>query len=79
MAVSRFAFRVSRFAFRVSRFAFRVSRLGRRRRSRNRVQATRFRFWLWLIRIVGVIVPRRLRRDWHQSRSGTNDHLMCRI
>ena len=31
------------------------------------VQATRFRFWLWLIRIVGVIVPRRLRRDWPQE------------
>jgi len=31
------------------------------------VQATRFRFWLWLIRIVGVIMPRRLRRDWRQE------------
>jgi len=30
-------------------------------------QATRFRFWLWLIRIVGVIVPRRLRADWRQE------------
>jgi predicted permease len=28
---------------------------------------TRFRFWLWLIRIVGVIVPRRLRADWRQE------------
>jgi len=28
---------------------------------------TRFRFWLWLIRIVGVIVPRRLRTDWRQE------------
>jgi putative ABC transport system permease protein len=27
----------------------------------------RFRFWLWLIRIVGVIVPRRLRADWRQE------------
>jgi putative ABC transport system permease protein len=27
-------------------------------------QRTRFRFWLWLIRVVGVIVPRRLRPDW---------------
>jgi predicted permease len=26
--------------------------------------ATRFRFWLWLIRFVGVLVPRRLRADW---------------
>jgi putative ABC transport system permease protein len=25
---------------------------------------TRFRFWLWLIRLTGVIVPRRLRVDW---------------
>ena len=30
-------------------------------------QTTRFRFWLWLIRIVGVIVPRRLRSDWRQE------------
>jgi hypothetical protein len=28
------------------------------------MQTTRFRFWLWLIRFVGVIVPRRLRSDW---------------
>jgi predicted permease len=28
---------------------------------------TRFRFWLWLIRIIGVIVPRRLRADWRQE------------
>src|SRR5256885_10515372 len=27
-------------------------------------QPTRFRFWLWLIRIIGVIVPRRIRADW---------------
>ena len=27
-------------------------------------RTTRFRFWLWLIRAIGVIVPRRLRRDW---------------
>src|SRR5438045_7586250 len=30
-------------------------------------QTTRFRFWLWLIRIIGVIVPRRLRSDWRQE------------
>ncbi|MGE0128679.1 MAG: ABC transporter permease [Blastocatellales bacterium] len=30
-------------------------------------QTTRFRFWLWLIRAVGVIVPRRLRADWRQE------------
>src|SRR4030095_12997964 len=28
---------------------------------------TRFRFWLWLIRVIGVIVPRRLRCDWKQE------------
>jgi len=28
---------------------------------------TRFRFWLWLIRMIGVIVPRRLRADWKQE------------
>jgi putative ABC transport system permease protein len=30
-------------------------------------QTRRFRFWLWLIRVVGVIVPRRLRADWRQE------------
>jgi len=30
-------------------------------------QTTRVRFWLWLIRIIGVIVPRRLRADWKQE------------
>jgi len=25
------------------------------------------RFWLWLIRVIGVIVPRRLRADWRQE------------
>ncbi len=33
----------------------------------NMTQTTRFRFWLWLIRAVGVIVPRRLRADWRQE------------
>ena len=28
---------------------------------------TRFRFWLWLIRFVGLIVPQRLRADWRQE------------
>src|SRR6058998_1089725 len=28
---------------------------------------TGFRFWLWLIRVIGVIVPRRLRADWRQE------------
>jgi len=28
---------------------------------------TRFRFWLWLIALVGVIVPRQLRADWRQE------------
>jgi putative ABC transport system permease protein len=30
-------------------------------------RATGFRFWLWLIRVIGVIVPRRLRADWRQE------------
>src|SRR5499427_7405945 len=30
-------------------------------------RTSRFRFWLWLIRIIGVIVPRRLRADWRQE------------
>ncbi len=33
----------------------------------NRTQTKRFRFWLWLIRVIGVIVPRRLRADWRQE------------
>jgi len=28
---------------------------------------TRFRFWLWLIALIGVIVPRRWRSDWRQE------------
>jgi putative ABC transport system permease protein len=28
---------------------------------------TQFRFWSWLIRLVGVIVPRSLRADWRQE------------
>ncbi len=27
-------------------------------------KTTRFRFWLWLIALIGVIVPRRFRADW---------------
>ncbi|HKQ73672.1 MAG TPA: ABC transporter permease [Blastocatellia bacterium] len=30
-------------------------------------KTTRFRFWLWLIALIGVIVPRRLRADWRQE------------
>src|SRR5262245_61051175 len=33
----------------------------------NATLTTRFRFWLWLIRLIGVIVPRRLRADWRQE------------
>ena len=33
----------------------------------NSRQTIRFRFWLWLIRVIGVIVPRRLRADWRQE------------
>jgi putative ABC transport system permease protein len=28
---------------------------------------TRFRFWLWLIRVIGVLVPRGLRAGWRQE------------
>ena len=28
---------------------------------------TRVRLWLWLIRPIGVIVPRRLRAEWRQE------------
>ena len=27
----------------------------------------RFRFWLWSVRLIGVMVPRRLRSDWRQE------------
>src|SRR6185503_9085112 len=30
-------------------------------------RTTRFGCWLWLIRLIGVIVPRRLRADWRQE------------
>ncbi|MEP7274370.1 MAG: ABC transporter permease, partial [Acidobacteriota bacterium] len=30
-------------------------------------KTTRFRFWLWLIRLIGVIVPHQLRSDWRQE------------
>src|SRR5215510_7323739 len=30
-------------------------------------QTTRFRFWLSPVRVIGVIVPRRLRADWRQE------------
>src|SRR5512132_4297348 len=30
-------------------------------------QKPRFRFWLWLIRIIGVMVPRRIRADWQHE------------
>src|SRR5262245_66114965 len=30
-------------------------------------KTTHFRIWLWLIRMVGVIVPRRLRAGWRQE------------
>ena len=28
---------------------------------------SRLRFWIWLIRMIGVIVPRRLRTGWRQE------------
>src|SRR6185369_54051 len=37
-------------------------------------KTTRFRFWLWLIRLIGVIVPRRLRSDWRQEWEAELEH-----
>src|SRR5499426_4837133 len=34
---------------------------------RQRGRKARARPWLWLIRVIGVIVPRRLRADWRQE------------
>src|ERR1041384_7583292 len=31
------------------------------------LRTNRFRFWLWLIAFIGVIVPRRLRAEWRQE------------
>src|SRR5438132_4505519 len=33
----------------------------------NSTNTTRFRFWLFSVRVIGVIVPRRLRSDWRQE------------
>jgi predicted permease len=33
----------------------------------NYIPKAEFRFWLWLIALIGVIVPRRLRADWRQE------------
>src|SRR5258706_7847518 len=33
----------------------------------NSIPTTQFRFWLSLIRFIGLIVPRRLRADWRQE------------
>ena len=33
----------------------------------NETTTTRFRCWHWLIRLIGVLVPRRLRADWRQE------------
>jgi predicted permease len=30
-------------------------------------QTRRFRFWLWLIFLIGILVPKRLRADWKQE------------
>lgn len=40
----------------------------------NLHQKTRFRFWLWLIRIIGVIVPRRMRADWQHEWEAELEH-----
>jgi len=33
----------------------------------NSTNTTRFRFWFWLIRFIGVIVPRRFRERFRQE------------
>jgi putative ABC transport system permease protein len=33
----------------------------------DEARTTRFRFWLWLVKFIGLIVPRRLRADWRQE------------
>jgi len=40
----------------------------------NSTRPTRLRLWLWLIRSVGVIVPRRLRADWRQEWEAELNH-----
>ena len=35
---------------------------------------TRSRSWLWLIRVIGVIVPRRLRADWREEWEAELNH-----
>src|ERR1043165_7223483 len=37
-------------------------------------QKNRFHFWLWLIRLIGVLVPRRLRADWKQEWESELNH-----
>jgi hypothetical protein len=37
------------------------------RRMAEAMKTTRFRFWLWLTRAIGVIVPQRLRADGRQE------------
>jgi putative ABC transport system permease protein len=38
------------------------------------MHTTRFRFWLWLIRLIGVIVPCRLRSDWREEWEAELEH-----
>src|SRR5215203_2614184 len=37
------------------------------KRMASTIPTIRFRFWLWLIRLIGVIVPCTLRADWRQE------------
>jgi len=36
-------------------------------RFRLKAELRTLRFWLWLIRVIGVIVPRRLRANWRRE------------
>src|SRR5262249_37011554 len=49
-----------------ARACMKKDRLGSARFRLKAVLRT-FRFWLWLIRTIGVIVPRRLRADWRRE------------
>jgi hypothetical protein len=40
----------------------------------NSIKTTGFRFWIWLIRLIGVIVRLRLRADWRQEWEAELDH-----
>ncbi|MBO0858565.1 MAG: hypothetical protein J2P21_08890 [Chloracidobacterium sp.] len=40
-------------------------------------RTNRFRFWLWLIAFIGVIVPRRLGADWRREKHLKSECKTC--